>query len=104
MSLPDNPKSRPHYVELWVKTSLADQLRRIREEQGVSQMCLAAEARKSLNAVYKLEQANHATNPRLQTLLDIAAALGMGLAVKLIPYSEVDAFYDEVARRERNRT
>ena len=88
MSVHDDPEYRKHYMEAWVKTELASRLRALREEQRKTQAEVAAQSGKSLGVVYRMENARFDTNPRLQTLIDVAAALGVWLEVKLVPYEE----------------
>ena len=84
----DNPEYRRHYMESWVKLELAGRLRALREEQGKTQTEVAVQSNRSLGVIYRMENAKLDTNPRLQTLIDVAAALGMWLEVKLTPYDQ----------------
>jgi transcriptional regulator with XRE-family HTH domain len=79
---------RDAYTVEHVKTTVPLQVRTLREQHEWTQGKLAAEARTTQTAISRLEDPNYG-NLTLNTLLKIAAALDVGLLVKLVPFSRL---------------
>ena len=70
-----------------VRTSIALQIRRLRENGDMSQSDLAARVGTRQSAVSRLENTDYG-RASVQTLLDIANALDVALVVKFVSYPE----------------
>ena len=81
-------KSREEFVDSHLSKGLAYQLRTTREQLGWSQERLAREAGMDQHAISRLESAGYG-KPTVTTLKRLAAALDVGLVVRLIPFSEL---------------
>ena len=87
---------RDGYVFEHVRNGLAFQLRGIRDALGWSQAKMGQEVGKPQNVISRLEDPNYG-RPNLQTLLEIASGLGMGLLVKFVPFSRLVQEYEDVS-------
>lgn len=74
-----NPKARAAYEQAAVSFALAEQVRQIREDKGLSQAELAVEMGTTQSAVARLEAGG--TSPTIPTLKKLADALGVELVL-----------------------
>jgi len=79
---------RSAFVEEKVRTSLAVQIKAIREQRGWTQPDLARELRKSQSWVSRLEDPNQ-TSPTIPSLLRVAEAFGVDLEIRFGRFSEL---------------
>lgn len=77
---------RDSWVETHVKRGLAVQLRNLRGEQ--SQKDFGVKIGKPQNVVSRLEDPNYGSMS-VQTLLDIASKIDVGLIVKFVPFGRI---------------
>jgi len=92
----DDKTYRDAYVFEHVRNGLAFQLRGIRDELGWSQTRMGQEVGKPQNVISRLEDPNCGRR-NLQTLLEIASGLGVGLLVKFVPFSRLVREYEDVS-------
>ena len=78
---------RISYMASRVRTSIAWQIRQLRESNGMSQSELAKRTGTRQSAVSRLENTEYG-RARIQTLLDVATALDVALIVKFVSYDE----------------
>jgi ribosome-binding protein aMBF1 (putative translation factor) len=77
-----NPELQAEYERLRPRYEIVKQLILARRKEKLSQRDLAAQLGVSPSAIGRIESAEH--SPRLETVVDIADALGYRLDVKLI--------------------
>ena len=94
----NNKPYRDAYVFEHVRNGLAFQLRGIRDERGWSQSTMGEQVGKPQNVISRLENPNYG-RPNLQTLLEVASGLGVGLLVKFVPFSRLVKEYEDVSPR-----
>jgi transcriptional regulator with XRE-family HTH domain len=101
---------REAFVYENVYTTLAFQIRALREQRDCSQKRVGREAKMAQERISILEDPNAETKPTLNTLLRLAAAFDVGLEVRFVPFSrvlnssfentpkslEVPSFHDEI--------
>jgi transcriptional regulator with XRE-family HTH domain len=91
-----NKAYRDAYTAEHVKTTTPLQIRTVREQHEWTQGELAAEAKTTQTAISRTEDPNYG-NLTLNNLLKIAAALDVGLLVKLVPFSRLVSEYEDLA-------
>ena len=91
-----NKAYRDAYTVEHVKTTTPLQIRTVREQHGWTQGRLAAEANTTQTAISRTEDPNYG-NLTLNNLLKIAAALDVGLLVKLVPFSRLVEEFDDLS-------
>src|SRR5712664_27997 len=79
---------RHAFVEEKVRTSIAAQIKAIREQRGLTQPEFADEMGKSQSWVSRLEDANQAP-PTIPSLLKAAEAFDVDLEIRFSPFSEL---------------
>lgn len=87
---------RDAYVEESVKTTLAFQIRALREQRGWSQADLGKRMAMKQNAVSRLEDPDYG-NLSVNTLLRAANAFDCALVVKLVSFSRLLAEFENVS-------
>jgi transcriptional regulator with XRE-family HTH domain len=95
----DNKAYRDAYVVEHVRNGLAFQLRGMRDDLGWSQAKMGQEVGKPQNVISRLEDPNYG-RPNLQTLLEIASGLGVGLLVRFVPFSRLVREFEDVSPAE----
>jgi transcriptional regulator with XRE-family HTH domain len=93
-----NKAYRDAYTAEHVKTTTPLQIRTVREQHEWTQGKLAAEAKTTQTAISRTEDPNYG-NLTLNNLLKIAAALDVGLLVKLVPFSRLVKEYEDLSPR-----
>lgn len=88
---------RDAYVDEHVRSFVAHQLRSIRKKRGLTQKQLAALLNKPSSVVSRLENVGYG-KLTVQTLLDIAHKLDVGLVVKFSGFSEFLAVYGDLGQ------
>lgn len=91
-----NKAYRDAYTSEHVKTTTPLQIRTVREQHEWTQGKLAAEAKTTQTAISRTEDPNYG-NLTLNNLLKIAAALDVGLLVKLVPFSRLVSEYEDLS-------
>jgi len=91
-----NKAYRKAYTAEHVKTMTPLQIRTVREQHEWTQGTLAAEAKTTQTAISRTEDPNYG-NLTLNNLLKIAAALDVGLLVKLVPFSRLVQEYEDLS-------
>jgi transcriptional regulator with XRE-family HTH domain len=91
-----NKAYRDAYTAEHVKTTTPLQIRTVREQHEWTQGKLAAEAKTTQTAISRTEDPNYG-NLTLNNLLKIAAALDVGLLVKLVPFSRLVQEYEDLS-------
>jgi transcriptional regulator with XRE-family HTH domain len=91
-----NKAYRKAYTAEHVKTTTPLQIRTVREQREWTQGKLAAEAKTTQTAISRTEDPNYG-NLTLNNLLKIAAALDVGLLVKLVPFSRLVKEYEDLS-------
>ncbi len=86
---------RDAYVLEHIKNGIAFQIRALREDRGWTQGDLGKAMGKPRNVVSRLEDPNYGKFT-LTTLWEIAAAFGVGLLVKFVPFSRLVREYEDV--------
>lgn len=77
-----NPELQAEYERLKPRFDIVDQLIRARKKVGLTQKQLGALVGVSQGVIARLESAEH--SPRLETVVDVARALGYRVDVKLV--------------------
>ena len=93
-----NKAYRDAYAAEHVKTTTPLQIRTLREQRDWTQGKLAAEAKTTQTAISRTEDPNYG-NLTLNNLLKIAAALDVGLVVKLVPFSRLVKEFEDLSPR-----
>ncbi|MBI4454896.1 MAG: helix-turn-helix transcriptional regulator [Acidobacteria bacterium] len=89
---------RHAFVEEKVRTSIAAQIKAIREQRGYdSQMKLATEMGKTPSWICRLENPNQSP-PTISTLLELAEAFDVDLTVEFTPFSALLRKLDNLSR------
>lgn len=91
-----NKAYRNAYAAEHVKTTTPLQIRTLREQRDWTQGKLAAEAKTTQTAISRTEDPNYG-NLTLNNLLKIAAALDVGLLVKLVPFSRLVKEFEDLS-------
>ena len=91
-----NKAYRKAYTIEHVKTTTPLQIRTVREQHEWTQGTLATEAQTTQTAISRTEDPNYG-NLTLNNLLKIAAALDVGLLVKLVPFSRLVKEYEDLS-------
>jgi transcriptional regulator with XRE-family HTH domain len=91
-----NKAYRDAYTAEHVKTTTPLQIRTVREQREWTQGKLAAEAKTTQTAISRTEDPNYG-NLTLNNLLKIAAALDVGLLVKLVPFSRLVKEFEDLS-------
>jgi transcriptional regulator with XRE-family HTH domain len=81
-------EARKQFTESHLNKGLAYQLRATRDKLGWSQEELAKKAHMNQNAISRLESHDYG-KPTITTLKRLAAAMDVGLVVRLVPFSEM---------------
>jgi transcriptional regulator with XRE-family HTH domain len=81
-------QARRQFVESHLGKTLAHQIRATRDKLEWSQERLAAESGMNQNAISRLESPGYG-KPTLTTLKRLAAAMDVGLIVRLVPFGEL---------------
>lgn len=92
----NNPKFRDAFVFEHIKNGVAFQMAAMRDDRDWTQARLGAEAKKPRNVITRLEDPNYGQFS-IQTLREIAAAFGVALLVKFVPFSRLLEEYDDVS-------
>jgi transcriptional regulator with XRE-family HTH domain len=91
-----NKTYRDAYTIEHVKTTTPLQIRTVRGQHEWTQGKLAAEAKTTQTAISRTEDPNYG-NLTLNNLLKIAAALDVGLLVKLVPFSRLVKEFEDLS-------
>jgi transcriptional regulator with XRE-family HTH domain len=91
-----NKAYRDAYTIEHVKTTTPLQIRTVRGQHEWTQGKLAAEAKTTQTAISRTEDPNYG-NLTLNNLLKIAAALDVGLLVKLVPFSRLVKEFEDLS-------
>jgi transcriptional regulator with XRE-family HTH domain len=91
-----NKAYRDAYTAEHVKTTTPLQIRTVREQHEWTQGKLAAKAKTTQTAISRTEDPNYG-NLTLNNLLKIAAALDVGLLVKLVPFSRLVKEFEDLS-------
>ena len=91
-----NKAYRGAYTAEHVKTTTPLQIRTVREQREWTQGKLATEAKTTQTAISRTEDPNYG-NLTLNNLLKIAAALDVGLLVKLVPFSRLVKEFEDLS-------
>ena len=78
---------REEFLNTTVHGGIAYQVQALRRREGSTQKEFADTVGKTQTQISRLESADHSAN--VQTLIDIAAALGVGLLVRFVDLSEM---------------
>ena len=79
---------REGFIEESIRARLTAQIHTLREDRGWDLKTFAEKLGKKLSWTYRLEDPNSA-NPTIPTLMEIAAAFGVGLDVRFRRFSEL---------------
>jgi transcriptional regulator with XRE-family HTH domain len=79
---------REAYIRASINVNLPSQIRALRLKRGMSQVAFAGQALMRQPRVSAMEKPG-ATNFNVETLVRVAAAFQVGLAVRFIPFSEM---------------
>jgi transcriptional regulator with XRE-family HTH domain len=91
-----NKAYREAYTAEHVKTTTPLQIRTVRGQREWTQGKLAVEAKTTQTAISRMEDPNYG-NLTLNNLLKIAAALDVGLLVKLVPFSRLVQEFEDLS-------
>lgn len=92
---------RAAYVEMWMRQSLAAQIRALREQRGWTQGEFAERAGKPQSVICRLEGDDHL--PSLKTLFEVATALDLPLLVEFAAWPEWLTRTRDVAPKDLQR-
>lgn len=78
---------RDEYMQAAVRSSIPYQIKTLREEAGISQKELAKRINTTQSVISRLENTEYG-RVHLQTLLDVACAMDVGLLVRFVSYPD----------------
>lgn len=91
-----NKRYRAAYLAQHIRTIIALQIRRMREDRGWKQSDLGDVSGKPQNVISRIEDPEYG-KLTVQTLLDLAAGLDVGLVIKFVPFSRFLREYEDVS-------